>query len=88
MTQQPVQSKQMAAHTDKLESFKKEVIYLRSLGLLPSALTPLAVQAARKKLKTMNEEEIIEAKRLEDERIQADGDFMDAIDDDEIWTEI
>ncbi len=72
----------------KLESFKKEVVYLRSLGLLSAALTPLAIQFARKKLKAMSDDEIAKAERLEDERIQANEDFMDAIDDDEIWTEL
>ena len=81
MTQQPRQS-------DKLESFKKEVAYLRSLGLLPEKLTAIAVEVARKKLKQMTDDEIKKVQRLEDERIQANEDFMDKIDNDEIWDEI
>lgn len=81
MTQQHPQS-------DKLESFRKEIAYLRSLGLLPQKITALAVKAARKKLKAMSDKEIEEAKKAEDERIQAAEDYWDKVDDDEIWDEI
>ena len=76
--------------SDKLESFKKEVAHLRSLGLLSKRLTAIAVQVARKNLKAMSDKEIEEAKRIEDKRIQAAEDYIDKVfsDDPQIWTDL
>ncbi len=68
-----------------LDDFKKEVANLRSLGLLGSKLTSLAVSEARLQLKEMSEDEIGKARHEIDVKIQADEDYWDKVDDDEIW---
>ncbi len=70
----------------KLNEFRSEVAKLRSLGLLGSTLSPVAVKEARRKLKDMSEAEQAEATREMDEKIQADKDYWDRVEDDEIWT--